>query len=109
MNESLIDIAKYKENVKTSYLADSLVALLDQEKELHHLLESDPSMKEMAEDDLINVVTQKQALITQMDDILAVEEKEEEFPNEIVLEVRAGVGGEAVSYTHLTLPTNREV
>jgi peptide chain release factor 1 len=89
-----INLSKYKDNVKTSYLADSLIALVEQEKELHHLLESDPSMKEMALEDLANVETQKTALIAQMDDILAVEEKEEEFPNEIVLEVRAGVGGE---------------
>lgn len=89
-----INLSKYKDNVKTSYLADSLIALIEQEKELHLLIESDPSMREMALEDLANVETQRVALIAQMDDILAVEEKEEEFPNEIVLEVRAGVGGE---------------
>ena len=33
-------------------------------------------------------------MIKQMDDILAGDAVEEEFPNEVVLEVRAGVGGE---------------
>ena len=88
------NLAKYKENIKTSYLADSLIALQKQEEELRELLVSDPSMHDMAEEELKHIEEQKQALIAQMDDILAVEAKEEEFPNEIVLEVRAGVGGE---------------
>ena len=37
---------------------------------------------------------QQKMLIAEMDKILAVEESEEEFPNEAVLEVRAGAGGE---------------
>jgi peptide chain release factor 1 len=48
----------------------------------------------MALDELSNIKSQKEALINQMDDILKAEEKEEEFPNEIILEIRAGVGGE---------------
>lgn len=89
-----MDLSKYKENIKTSYLAESLEKLLKEEMGLHALSETDPSMKEMAEEELKNITAQKDALITQMDEILIVEEKEEEFPNEIVLEVRAGVGGE---------------
>jgi len=88
-----MDLNKYTSNVKTSYLAQSLQELLKQEEELV-ALSADESMKEMAQADLLNIASQKEALITQMDEILAVEEKEEEFPNEIVLEIRAGVGGE---------------
>jgi peptide chain release factor 1 len=55
-------------------------------------------MKEMAETDLQNIASQKQILLEQMDKIIEEDERkqkeEEEFPNEIVLEVRAGVGGE---------------
>ena len=40
---------------------------------------------------------QQKAILTQMDDILTQEEKEDEFPNEIVLEVRAGAGGDEAS------------
>ncbi len=57
-------------------------------------LQKQEGMGELAETDLKNIQVQKEALLNQMDEILKEEEKEEEFPNEIVLEVRAGVGGE---------------
>jgi len=88
-----MDINKYKQNDKTKYLAENLERLLKEEADILLLLK-DESMKDLAETDLKNVEDQKSILITQMDEILKEEEKEEEFPNEIVLEVRAGVGGE---------------
>ncbi len=48
----------------------------------------------MSEDELKSIEIQKVALIEQMDSILKSEEVEEEFPNEIILEVRAGAGGD---------------
>src|SRR5262249_11781917 len=51
-------------------------------------------LAELAKEDLVRVEEQKKALMTQMDEILEREKKEEAFPNEAVLEVRAGVGGE---------------
>lgn len=88
-----MDLQKYKENQKTQYLATTLESLLKQEAEVLELSQTD-EMKALAEDDLKNLQVHKDALISQMDEILKEEEKEEEFPNEIVLEVRAGVGGE---------------
>jgi len=68
-----MDLRKYKQNDKTKYLAENLERLLKEG---------------------VDVLTQK-ALLRQMDSILGENEKEdEEFSNEIVLEVRAGVGGE---------------
>jgi len=89
-----MDLSKYKENPKTQYLADALEKLLEQEAEVLVLIESDPSLKELSEEELKNIQEQKTSLISQMDEILAEEEKEEEFPNEVILEVRAGAGGE---------------
>lgn len=88
-----MDLEKYKKNQKTQYLASTLETLLKEESEILQLTE-DPEMKDMAMLDLQNIVSQKEALINQMESILKEDEKEEEFPNEIVLEVRAGVGGE---------------
>jgi peptide chain release factor 1 len=92
-----MDLEKYKNNVKTQYLAENLERLLKEEAEVLALAET-PDMKDMAEADLRNIEIQKEVLIKQMDEILAEEirkqKEEEEFPNEIVLEVRAGVGGE---------------
>src|SRR3989344_6105123 len=64
-----MDLKKYKDNPKTAYLAKAV-----------EMMEGDEEQQKM--------------LIAEMDNILAVEESEEEFPNEAVLEVRAGAGGE---------------
>lgn len=89
----MYDIQKYKQNPKTEYLAQNLERLLHEEADILALAK-DTSLKDLALADLKNIETQKEALISQMDEILKEEEKEEEFPNEIILEVRAGVGGE---------------
>jgi peptide chain release factor 1 len=89
-----INLEKYKESPKTAYLAETLMRLLEEEEEIQKLSLADPSMKELSEEELAQINSQKEALIKQMDDILAGEEKEEEFPNEVILEVRAGAGGE---------------
>ncbi|MFA6405216.1 MAG: PCRF domain-containing protein, partial [Candidatus Paceibacterota bacterium] len=92
-----MDITKYKQNDKTKYLAENLERLLKEEADIL-LLKNEEGMAEMAEVDYQNILIQKEALLKQMDEILEEEirkeKEEEEFPNEIVLEVRAGVGGE---------------
>ncbi len=87
------DLQKYKQNDKTKYLAGEYERLDKEELDVLELQKQD-GMAELAEADLNNIRAQKEALLAQMDGILKEEEKEEEFPNEIVLEVRAGVGGE---------------
>lgn len=62
------DLSRYKENPKTAYLAATL-QYIDNEQE-------------------------RRALMVQMDAILESAEGSDESPNEVVLEVRAGVGGE---------------
>ncbi|MEK7109307.1 MAG: PCRF domain-containing protein, partial [Patescibacteria group bacterium] len=63
-----MDLTKYKNNPKTAYLAAALEHITD---------ESSRAM-----------------MLAQMDEILKTEEGSEEFPNEVILEVRAGVGGQ---------------
>ena len=89
-----MDLSKYKNNPKTAYLAPEYERLEREEADILELMKED-EMAKLAESDLQNIRTQKEALLLQMNDILKEEEKEEaEGPNEIVLEVRAGVGGE---------------
>lgn len=87
-----MDLQKYKQNQKTQYLAGEYERLEKEETELQNIEEAE--LKELAKSDIQNLQDQKQVILTQMDEILKEEEKEDEFPNEIVLEVRAGVGGE---------------
>jgi peptide chain release factor 1 len=88
-----MDLEKYKSNQKTQYLAENLERILKEEAEIL-ALKNEEGMGELVEKDLNNIASQKEILVAQMDEILKEDEKEEEFPNEIVLEVRAGVGGE---------------
>lgn len=91
------DIEKLKQNPKTRFFAEELVRLSKQEKEAEELGASDPEMKALAEDDLKNIKDQKNAIEQQIKEILASEKEEDDFPNEIILEVRAGAGGDEAS------------
>jgi peptide chain release factor 1 len=88
------DIKKYKDNPRTAYLAGVFEHLLKEEEATKQMVTDDPEMKKLAEEELLTFESQKQTLLAQMEDILKEEEKEDEFPNEVILEVRAGAGGE---------------
>lgn len=94
MNE---DIQKYKDNPKTSYLAESFSRLEKEEADIIDMAGENEEMKAMAEEELKNIEIQKKEILGQMESIFKEEEKEEEFPNEVILEVRAGAGGEEAS------------
>ncbi len=89
-----MDLTKYTDNPKTQFLAGQYAALVREEEELARLNDSDPAYAELAVDDARRIEEQKAAIKGQMDAIIAAEEEEDRFPNEIILEVRAGVGGQ---------------
>lgn len=91
------DIEKLKQNPKTRFFAEELLRLQNRKKESEDLAASDPDMKEMAEEELKDIQSQIEAMEKQLTEILTVEKEEEEFPNEIILEVRAGAGGDEAS------------
>ncbi len=84
----------YKSNPKTAFLAGMYEKLLKDEAEVRAMAEKDPSLKEMAESDLIGILEQKKNMERQMKEILENDVEVEEKPNEIILEVRAGAGGD---------------
>jgi len=92
-----MDLEKYLQNHKTSYLAESYRKLENEEIATNKMIETDASLADLAREELEGIRLQKEALMKQMEDILASDEKEEEFPNEAILEVRAGAGGEEAS------------
>jgi len=89
-----MDLETYKNNPKTAFLASSYEKLLKDEAETRALIEKDPTMKELAENDLASIADQKKALEDQMSGIVSADKVEEEKPNELILEVRAGAGGD---------------
>jgi len=92
--EKKIDIEELKKNHKTSFLATEYERLAREEEKTEEMVKGDPSMKELAEDELTDIKSQKEGIASQIEAIVKVEKQEEEFPNEIILEVRAGAGGE---------------
>ncbi len=89
-----MDLSKFKQSHKTSYLAESWERLHAEEKDLQAMLAGDATLADLAKHDLETIKTQKDAIMKQMEEILASEKEEEEFPNEVILEVRAGAGGD---------------
>lgn len=92
-----MDLTKYKSNNKTRFLAEDMERLIKEEQEIKNLVEQDPLLFEMSCDDLKRIEFQKEELKKQMDEILKADQEEDEFPNEVILEVRAGAGGDEAS------------
>ena len=95
MDQDLLQ--SYKDNPKTAFLAGEVERLLTAISEAQTMADSDPSMKELAAEEVRGLTEQKDALLVQIADIIKGEEEEEQFPNEIILEVRAGAGGDEAS------------
>jgi len=68
--------------------------LLKDEVETKVMAEKDPSMKELVEADLASIEEQKKSILAQMDEIIKNDVVEEEKPKEIIMEFRAGAGGD---------------
>ncbi|MDQ3014369.1 MAG: PCRF domain-containing protein [bacterium] len=93
----MADIESYKKNHKTTYLADMYMKLEKDEAETQAMLAADPSMAELVQGELENIKSQKDELMRQMEEIVESEKVEEALPNEVVMEVRAGAGGDEAS------------
>lgn len=93
-----IDITEHidelKKNPKTRFLAGEFVRLEDKIAEVEEMSEEDEEMRELAEEELETVRKQKQAVEENIREILEKDQQEEQFPNKIIMEIRAGAGGD---------------
>lgn len=90
----MIDLSSYKENYKTKYLAEEYERFEAQLRELDSMLGVDPEMDALAEGERALIEQTLTDLEVRMKTIIEESKVEEEKPKEVVLEVRAGVGGE---------------
>jgi peptide chain release factor 1 len=92
----MFDLEKYKKSKKTNYLAESYEKLLKEETSTMAMGKNEAGLAELAEEELKKITERKTELEGQMESILAGDEKrpEDGEANEVLLEVRAGVGGE---------------
>ena len=91
-----INLEQVKNNHKTAHLAIAYERLLDEEEKTKKLLD-DKTMRELALEELKSIKVQRESIEHQIENILKSDEEEEKFPNEIILEVRAGAGGDEAS------------
>ncbi len=96
-----MNLEEYKKNHKTAYLAEIYEKLLKDEAEIFSMIEKDPSMKEIGQSDLDMIALQKKNTEEQIKAIIDSEKEVIEYPTELILEVRAGAGGdEANIFAH---------
>src|SRR3989344_4042552 len=92
-----MDLEELKKDHRTSYLADMLESLARKEAEVREMLAGDETLHEMAAAELKGIQEEKEALEKQVGEILDKDKEEDESSNEIILEVRAGAGGDEAS------------
>jgi len=89
-----LDFEELSADHQTSFVATEIKRLLTEYESTKEMSEADATMKEMAEEELKNIEIQLGSYVEQVFSILKAQKEEEQFPNEIVLEVRAGAGGD---------------
>lgn len=91
------DIEQFKENHSTQFFASQIKDLLSKLEETEEMA-SDPEMAEMAAGEIKTLKIQINAYIQQAQDLIKKEEEaDKESPREIILEIRAGAGGDEAS------------
>lgn len=86
----------FKNSEKTKYIYPTYFDLLKKEAEANLLL-NDEEMKEIAEEEIKNLIIQKENLYKEMSEILDKDKEEEEKPKAMILEIAAGAGGDESS------------
>lgn len=94
--EKHINPDDYADDRRVSYLVTEWKRLTQAEKDAEELVEVDPAMHELGEKELTEIAEQKERLMGEIEKIVGTGD-EREWPNEVVLEVRAGVGGDEAS------------
>src|SRR3989344_630949 len=92
-----MNIEELKKDHRTSYLADMLERLMRKESEIREMLAGDETLHDLAAEELKGIQEERESLEKQIEEILKKDKAEEEMTNEIVLEVRAGAGGDEAS------------
>jgi peptide chain release factor 1 len=98
------NIEDYASNHKTAFLIPQYRQLLAQEAENNELLDAgDPEMADLAAEELESIDEQKAQVEAQIMQIVKSDEEERKFPNEMVLEVRGGAGGDEAALFSMQL------
>ena len=96
-----MDIDNFRKNKKTAVLCSVYEDLESRIVGLKEMSKEDRSLEELVEEEIGELEKQKKEIQKQMEDILvkdkARDDANNDYPSEIVLEIRAGVGGDEAS------------
>jgi len=84
----------YKQHPKTQFMASQFEVLEKKKQEVHAMLALDPDLQDLVADELALIETQQASMRVQMEEIVKASRVEDELPYGVILEVRAGAGGE---------------
>ncbi len=87
-------LQEFKDNPKTAFLAGQFEVLVRQLAESEAMAASDPEMAELAQEEIEGLKNQMKLSFDEMDRIIEASREEEVKPYGVVLEVRAGAGGD---------------
>lgn len=87
----------FRDNQKTQFLASHFDMLLKQRAEAQEMMDSDPDMAELAKEDITHINEQLTSQYAEMERIIEAGKEEEAKPYGVILEVRAGAGGDEAS------------
>ncbi len=91
------ELQNFHDNQKTQFLAGQFDELTKKQISAQKLAVEEPEMAELAEEEVKDLNQQRVALYEEMKRIIVVTKEEEERPYGVVLEVRAGAGGDEAS------------
>lgn len=93
-NEDFLTL--FRENQKTQYIASQFDTLMDELKSTESMA-ADPEMAELAAEEVARITEQLSAIYVEMERIIESAKEEEVLPYGVMLEVRAGAGGDEAS------------
>jgi peptide chain release factor 1 len=85
---------EFKKNFATAYLAEEYERLDKERVEVVAAVAGDPELAQMAEEDATRINERQAAILAEIDQILAKEKEVEAKPISVVMELRAGAGGD---------------
>jgi len=94
MNFDSEKLKEFKENPKTQFLAGQFESYLTKLEEAKLLAEQSPEMAELAAEEVKTLEEQLQTQFAEMEQIIESSKEEEAKPYGVILEVRAGAGGD---------------
>ncbi|MDB5189381.1 MAG: Peptide chain release factor 1 [Parcubacteria group bacterium] len=89
--------SEFKNNHATRYLAEEYERLEAERVSSREAAGEDALMREMAEEDEVRIATRQKELLADIERIMNREKEEESKPKALVLEFRAGAGGDEAS------------